>query len=198
MRTLSLREYQTTCGVELSAAEQCALVRIAPSIGVRPSGLGPGLFDLTPGSEIGAIRAGGLSVTIEPKMGISNLMFVLAYGLSRGQWNREEFRFEKSDSIVDAIVPGFLVQLRRVLRRGILHGYRRRCDTLYTMRGRIRFPEQLRRHYGRVPPLEVEYDEFTEDSELNRILKAALLRVVRLQIRSRRWRSEISRSIAAF
>jgi 5-methylcytosine-specific restriction enzyme subunit McrC len=74
--------------------------------------------------------------------------------------------------------------LRRALRRGVLHGYRVEEDALQTVRGRIRFDEQLRRRFGIAPPVEVRFDEFTDDIEENRLLKAAIARLGHLPIRS--------------
>jgi 5-methylcytosine-specific restriction enzyme subunit McrC len=66
----------------------------------------------------------------------------------------------------------------------VLQGYRTEEDALQTVRGRIRFDEQLRRRQGRFPPLELRFDEFTTDIEENRLLKAAIHRLRRLRLRS--------------
>jgi 5-methylcytosine-specific restriction enzyme subunit McrC len=74
--------------------------------------------------------------------------------------------------------------VRRAIRQGVQQGYLSRADALSTVRGRIDFGQQLRRRHGRMPPLEVVYDEFTEDILENRLLKAAVHRLGRLQLRS--------------
>ena len=82
------------------------------------------------------------------------------------------------------MIPPFTAAVATALRRGVLQGYRIEHDALPTVRGRIRFDEQLKRRYGRVPPIHVEFDDFTEDIELNRMLKAAIRRLGHLRIRS--------------
>jgi 5-methylcytosine-specific restriction enzyme subunit McrC len=72
------------------------------------------------------------------------------------------------------------------LRRGVLQGYRVEEDALPTVRGRLRFEDQLRRRHGVFPPAEVRYDEFTEDIEENGLLKAAIARLGRLRLRAER------------
>ena len=72
----------------------------------------------------------------------------------------------------------------RRIRRGLLQGYRREEDALHTVRGRIRFADQINQRHGVLLPLEVAYDEFTEDIEENRLLKTALHRLSRLPVRS--------------
>jgi 5-methylcytosine-specific restriction enzyme subunit McrC len=105
-----------------------------------------------------------------------------------------EFAFEETDALVEAIIPGFVAQVRRAIQLGVLQGYRTEDEALMTVRGRIRFDEQLRRRFGRVPPVEVRYDDFTEDIEENRLIKAALTRLKGLRIRSE-W---VRRSLGEF
>ena len=52
------------------------------------------------------------------------------------------------------------------------------------MRGRIRFDEQIRRRFGVPLPVEVRYDEFTDDVLANRLVKAAVGRLGMMQLRS--------------
>ena len=46
----------------------------------------------------------------------------------------------------------FVAAVTRALPRGVLQGYRSEEDALPTVRGRIRFDEQIKRRYGRFPP----------------------------------------------
>ena len=64
------------------------------------------------------------------------------------------------------------------------------------MRGRIRFDEQLRRRFGLPLPVEVRYDEFTDDVLPNRLVKAAAYRLGRVRLRSARARRELGRLAA--
>ena len=59
----------------------------------------------------------------------------------------------------------------------MIHDYLTREEALYTVRGRIRFDEQMRRRYGIPLPIEVRYDEFTDDTRANRLVKAAVMRL---------------------
>jgi 5-methylcytosine-specific restriction enzyme subunit McrC len=75
-------------------------------------------------------------------------------------------------------------QLARALRRGVHRGYRSEEDSLPLVRGQIRMAEQLRRQFRLAPPLEVTYDDYTEDIGENRVLKAALRAAHALPVRS--------------
>ena len=58
---------------------------------------------------------------------------------------------------------------RRAFGRGLLRGYLTEEEALHTVRGRIRFDEQIRRRYGIPLPVELRFDEFTEDILANRL-----------------------------
>lgn len=187
MRILTLTEYQTQFGIELSVEERDFLrenkIDVDPTQGVQ------GLYDLTPGSWIGALSTGSLAVKIRPKIPLDSVMFLISYALDPSRWRDTEFNFEREDSLVEAVVPGFVRQVRRAFRRGVLQGYRVEEDALATVRGRIRFDDQIRHRFGIAPPIEVRYDEFTEDIDPNRLIKAAIRRLRRMRLRSQSTRN---------
>jgi 5-methylcytosine-specific restriction enzyme subunit McrC len=111
-------------------------------------------------------------------------MFLVSYALDPANWSSDGFDFDEEDSLLEAIIPGFVRQLQRALRRGVLEGYRAEEASLMTVRGRLRVGEQLRKRFGAASPAEVTYDEFTEDIEENRLIKAALARLGNMRIRN--------------
>ena len=84
----------------------------------------------------------------------------------------------------DVLALALTSHARRAFSRGLLHGYRTEEEALYTVRGRIRFDEQIRRRFGIPLPVEVRYDEFTDDILANRLVKAAAYRLGRMRLRS--------------
>lgn len=181
---LVLREYEQRPGVPLSANEVAALRAVAPSLAVQPAAGEPGRYDLTCGSHVGAVHVGDCDIVIRPKVGIRNLVFMLSYAADPKHWTSERFDLRAEPELYEAIVPAFTSCVRRALRRGVLQGYRTEEAALATIRGRLRFDDQLRYRYGHMPPVEVRFDEFTEDIEANRIIKAALRQLGRLRLRS--------------
>ena len=184
MRQLTLKEYATEPSVPLHSDECDALRRLNSQIEIAPSIGSPGCYDLTPSSWIGAIELPRLAIQIRPKIQISRVLFLLSYAMDPKHWQETDFGLEEADSLVEAIIPGFVLHLKRALGPGVLQGYRLEEDALPTVRGRIRFQDQIDRRFGIVPPIEVRYDEFTEDIEENRLLKAALRALERIRIRS--------------
>lgn len=188
MRFLTLNEYRTVADVPLTTDEVRAIQAVTNSIGITPSRQVDGCYDLTPGSHVGGIQLETLSITIQPKLPIERLLFLIGYTLDRQRWQETDFDFVERPDLLEAIIPGFVSQVRRAINRGVLQGYRSEEDALQTVRGRIRFDDQIRNRYGIAPPVEVRFDEFTEDIEENRLLKAAIHRLGRMRIRSERSR----------
>ena len=89
------------------------------------------------------------------------------------------------------LVAAFASAARRAFARGLLHGYRTEEETLHTVRGRIRVGEQIRRRFGIPVPVEVRYDDFTDDVLMNRLVKAAAARLSLMRIRSPRSRADL-------
>ena len=74
MRLLTLREYQSAPAIPLSTTERDDLRRLAPSIDITPTIGAEGYYDLRPGSEVGALNLGTLSIEIRPKLPIDRLL----------------------------------------------------------------------------------------------------------------------------
>lgn len=183
MEALTLVEHRVTQAVPLIAEQRDALRRLAPSVTVVPATGREGEYDLTPGSVIGAVVLPGLAVEIRPKIPIDRVLFLLSYALDPRIWRREQFHFEARASLLEAVVPVFVGQVRRAFQRGLLQGYRSEEAALQGVRGRIRFDDQIRRRFGIVPPVEVRFDEFTEDIEVNRLILAAVDRLEKMRLR---------------
>ncbi len=181
MRRLDLQEH-TRCGPEpLSPPERDAL-RVVPSLNIEPAP-GDDSWYLTPGSTIGALELGDLSVSIRPKLEISRVLFLASYAMGEVDLREERFAFEEADTLTETLAPAFVSAARRAFARGLLHGYRTEEEALHTVRGRILVAEQLRRRFDRPLPVEVRYDEFTEDILANQLVKAAAVLLGQMRIR---------------
>ena len=74
----------------------------------------------------------------------------------------------------------YQAEVRYAARNGLHRDYQHREEQLATVRGRIDVGAQISRFQDRRLPLECRYQDFTEDSDLNRVLKAAHRRLLRL------------------
>ena len=193
MREINLREYERSPGVPLSARERDMLRGVLPSVAIEPAPGVEGTYHLTPGSVVGAFETSGLSVFIEPKIGIAQLLSLACYAIGRIRFRPEDFRFPKESALPDILALALSAQARRAFSGGLLHGYRTEEEALMTVRGRIRLEEQLRRRFDTLLPVELQYDEFTNDILPNRLVKAAAHRLGRIHLRSPEARQNLGR-----
>ncbi|QIK06138.1 restriction endonuclease [Streptomyces sp. ID38640] len=146
----------------------------------------PGYWQLRAGNKVGAVAVdvpGGTPVTVRitPKLPVSRLFFLLGYSLDpRGSWWDGQVEVAEHRDLLPALAHAVERQVDRALRPGLLQGYRATEETSPVVRGRIREAEQIRRHFGATLPVEVAYDEFTTDVAENRILRAAVERLLHL------------------
>ena len=199
MREIDLQEYRKSGPIPLTPDRRDELMEAIPSLTVTPASGEEDAYHLTPASVIGAFEIGDLSVSIQPKLDISQVIFMACYAMGKLQLREmERFDFKEAPTLPDALALSLTAAARKAFERGLLHGYRAEEETLYTVRGRIRMDEQIRRRFGIPVPVEVRYDEFTDDILANRLVKAAVWRLGRgrMRIRSPEARDGL-RSIAA-
>lgn len=138
-----------------------------------------------------------LHVVIEPKLSIDRVFFLLGYA-HKIRFATETTTLAAREGIVEPFVTAFLNALQRALRRGLPMSYVSREEALPTIRGRVRFADQLRRRYNLPLPVEVGYDDYTVDTEANRLVKAALRRIERLRLRNAHLRRRTAEALAVF
>ena len=186
MRTIDLQEYERSESYRLSVDERDGLRNIPSlTLTIEPAPGVEGEYHLTPGSTIGALEIGNLSVSILPKLDISRVLFLASYAMGAFKLREmERFNFEDAPSLVEALALALTVAARRAFASGLLHGYRTEGEAMHTVRGRVRIADQIRRRFGVPLPLEVRYDEFTGDITANRLVKAATAWLGRMRVRS--------------
>lgn len=189
MRTINLQEYEKSEPYLLSVDERDELRKVS-SLTIEPAPGVEGAYHLTPGSTIGALEIGNLLVSIRPKLDISRVLFLASYALGAFKLREmERFNFKDAPSLVEALALVLASTARRAFASGLLHGYRTEEEAMHTVRGRVRITEQIRRRFGIPLPLEVRYDEFTDDITANRLVKAAAARLGQMRVRLPRSRS---------
>lgn len=186
MSPLILREGQPAQLVELTRPVGDAL----RASGVIQLGLTdrPGWWEVAASTQVGVVTVDGLQVVIQPKIDINRLVFLMGYARRPDFWRDDRVSLDAAADLPEALADAFVRLATRALEQGLLKGYQTVEETLPVLRGRIREADQLRRRWGRSIPLEVRYDEFTVDIAENRLLLAAverLLRTPRIGVRHR-------------
>lgn len=182
---IDLTEHETSESIPLTVAERDALSDEAFGINITPVKGEKDVYTLRPGSTVGALEIAGLSLYIEPKVTIQQLIYLASYAMGEKDAFRlrdEHFEFKRAGSVADLLAWHLGRAAGRAFRQGLWQGYRVEEEALHTVRGRIMVAEQIRRRFDMPLPVEVRYDEYTEDVLANRLIKAAarLLRGMRL------------------
>lgn len=182
---VSLREYGPAVSIPLDARAGQALAASGILRSVTPDPQRGGHWLLRAGSRVGAVRVpDGPVVRITPKTPVRRLFFLLGFSLDPARAWRDSREGAIDTGAYDDIVPALAHAVERqidgALRQGVLQGYREAEESASVVRGRLREAEQIRRHFGRTPPVEITYDAYTADIAENRILRAAAERLLRL------------------
>ncbi|MET8728973.1 restriction endonuclease [Streptomyces parvus] len=182
---VSLREYGPAVSVPLRAETGRALAGAGLLRSATPDPGREGHWLLRAGSSVGAVRVpGGPVVRIMPKTPVGRLFFLLGFSLDPARaWraSREgSIDTGGHEDVVPALAHAVERQIDAALRLGVLQGYRTVEESALFVRGRIREADQVRRHFGRTPPVEISYDAYTADTAENRILRSAVERLLRL------------------
>lgn len=193
MSQLDIQEYASSGPISLTVDERDALKTAIRDLTITPVHGELERYSVTPTSTVGALEVGDLSVRIEPKIGIPQLLSLACYAIGRVRFRKDDFDFPEDAALPDALALALSAAARQAFARGLLHGYLSREDALTTVRGRVRFDEQIRRRHGFPLPLEVRYDEFTADILPNRLVAAAVRQLGRLRLRSTAARHRLSR-----
>lgn len=192
-RLIQLQEWRPT-ELALDAEELAELQALPARLTIQPD---RGRYIVTPQSVVGAATTPRLHVVIEPKLSIDRVFHLLGYA-RKIRFAARTTTLAPREGIVEAFVVAFLDALQRALRRGLPMGYVSRQEALPTIRGRVRFAEQLRRRYDLPLPVEVHYDDYTVDTEANQLVKAALRRIERLRLRNAHLRRRTAEALASF
>ncbi|MEU5365846.1 restriction endonuclease [Streptomyces sp. NPDC005925] len=186
MRSVELVEHAPATRLALPDAVGRALAALRV-VEANPDPYTPGHWTLRAGSKVGAVAVtapggdGPVTVRVTPKVPVARIFFLLGYSADpRRSWRDGEVEVAEHRDLLPALAHAVERQVDRALRQGLLQGYRETEASALVVRGRIREAEQIRRRFGTMPPVEVAYDEFTTDIAENRILRAAVERLLRL------------------
>ena len=138
-------------------------------------------------NRVGSVSVGEHEFVVHPKAPFASVLFMLGYAADPG------FRPDEvsgvGDSLVPAVAETYARLLEQALGRGVVQGYRRLDESAVTVRGRIRFSDQMSRRGGQLLPIELTIDDYTVDIAENQILRGAtrlLLTLPRIPSSARR------------
>ncbi|MGM7666087.1 McrC family protein [Microbacterium sp. A93] len=132
-----------------------------------------GQWVVTDVKKVGVAVVDGLTLHVVPKTPLENIVYMASLG-------EYELRIDDEtaqgidDALPTAIASAFLIEVERATRRGLVKGYRTVEESAAVVRGRWDIARQLAVRPGIPLPLEIEFDDFTDDILENEILTSAL------------------------
>lgn len=124
-------------------------------------------------SKIGGFATPELTVLVRPKAGLENTFAMLGVVLSSFEWNRDRQFLTSSSGLLEATIHMYAASLETALRLGHDRDYVARRAAERALRGRPDFARMMSAA-GLAFPIACSFTEFTDDSDLNRFLCAAL------------------------
>ena len=174
----SMREGTVVDGVALTRAQAAALAATR-LVSVTPT---PDGWQVRASHLVGAITCGEIEVRVAPKVGAASVLRMLArvHGAHRLDVDAARVGLAADARISTVLAVLFEQEARTALAQGARRGYRTEDQSLPVLRGRLRIMEQSLRRFDALSPLEVTVDEWTLDTDENRLLRAAVRVLLRL------------------
>lgn len=215
MRTLTVREASQQLA-ELTAGEAAAIQALGSQLAGSSSWWGHSAEDVPPaksvvscsphnetrwhlriGDVVGLIVVGQLQIVVEPKIPAEHLLYLLGRGdyLPRVAPS-EAGQLLRDESLWELLAGWYMSALERVLRADLLRDYTAVRASIPITRGRIDPLDSGRDYYRGKLQLTCEFEEFNEDSGLNRVLKEAARRLVQAPVLREPLRRRAARALA--
>lgn len=119
-------------------------------------------------------------MTIDNSIVIRNIFYMLTYAFQQlRQNNYEKIACEEFDNIYDLFAEILSKGISGQLKQGLHREYIPHSETLSTIRGKINLSKTIKYRIQRSNKLECEFDVYTENNQLNQILKSTMLLLFR-------------------
>jgi 5-methylcytosine-specific restriction enzyme subunit McrC len=122
---------------------------------------------------VGMISAGDLQIRVQPKIPLQHFLFLARKSDLFPRTEEQPVAIEHSDDLWSLVARWFLRAAEKLLRRELARGYTELTDEVREVRGQTLPLETARAFYNGRPIVHCLYEEFSEDTPLNRLLKAA-------------------------
>jgi 5-methylcytosine-specific restriction enzyme subunit McrC len=175
---LVLQEYGTG-EVELTAAQERILRRLARGRLTILPGDTADTWRIKASCYVGTIVTPAVRILITPKVATANLFYLLEASGQPLAVGAATFDYEQASDLIPSFATFFARHLETALTQGVPRAYHETQERLAGIRGRVDLPAQLRLA-GLPLPAECRFDDYTGDTPLNRILRGAAARLLRL------------------
>lgn len=177
-RLIDVRAWGVSSDVELTLEEIAEIER--SGLAEVVAGAANGCFRIKTSSKVGLVVGDAWELRVLPHLPIPRLMFLLGYSRDERGWKDVIAGFEEHDDLFSAVANAFSFHATWALDRGVIRGYVHRDERDIALRGRVRFGDHIARSGGLPLPIEISYDDFTDDILENRMIRTAASLLVRL------------------
>lgn len=129
--------------------------------------------------RVGNIALEGLDIVLRPKVPLRSLLYIATVAHEQVAIEEADFAADEDVAVPVALAASLITAMEQATRRGLVKDYRSHDETSQVMRGRWDVMRQLSVRPGLPIPIELTIDEFTDDTDENRLLHTALRRVLR-------------------
>lgn len=179
MNVIELGEFGRCGPVELSP-DAVSTIACMTEINVEPSRVRPGSWDVVGGHHVGVLRVGDLEIRIRPKVPHRRLLGWLTEAPDLIDWDDESADWSEASELLSTVTAAFCHYAERIVRTGMLQGYRTIEESSISVRGRLLVSAQVARRAGLVLPVEISRDNYTHDIVENQLLAGATRQLLRL------------------
>lgn len=127
---------------------------------------------------VGVIGLEHTQLIVEPKIALSHLLYLFAASEQFPRHLLERTQIGSDASFFNVIAAWFVQSCEALLRHGLVSDYARVTGDLACARGRIHTVKTARSILVGRPVIRCDYDLRSDDTSLNRVLKAASLRLL--------------------
>jgi 5-methylcytosine-specific restriction enzyme subunit McrC len=147
---------------------------------VEVSNGGAGRSRVRPGRKVGVLQVADVTVYVQPKIDIAQLLFLVDYATKPVGWRDPLAGMAEAGDLAATVAEVYVRLAERALSRGPLHGYQPTKASLPVLKGRLRLADQIAARHGAPFPFEVSYTTYGPDIPENRTLAAAAEAALRL------------------
>ena len=164
----------TTWWGETDEAEGEPLVRSV----IRAQRTPAGSWMVRVSDAIGVIAIPGLQITVKPKIPLGHLLLMFAKADVWPRLDEQRTEIEQSRELFELITRWFLSAAEQLLRLGLIRDYELERQELPAVRGRLEPLRTSLLYYSGQLAFDCEYEDFTYNTPLNRLIRAAAHAVV--------------------
>nr|WP_090276609.1 hypothetical protein [Mycolicibacterium komanii]CRL70041.1 5-methylcytosine-specific restriction enzyme subunit McrC [Mycolicibacterium komanii] len=145
---------------------------------VRCTGLSDGEYSVRVSDAIGVIGLGQTQLIVDPKIPLPHLLYLFAESDQLPRHLLERSRLGIDPNFFLVIAAWFVETCETLLRHGLVTDYTRITNDITCARGRIHTIATARSVLVGRPTIRCEYEVRGDDTSLNRVVKAAALRLL--------------------